>query len=369
MSDQVIVKIDGKEWIGWQSVSVTRSIEQAASSFSISVAPHPLNEKSPLEVRPGSSIQIYYGKNLLLTGSVDKFNIDFDKENHQHAFDGRSKTKDLIDCSALDSKAFKNQTIKQIATDLAKPYNVQVKGLGENKIESFQVNQDGESPFEAIQRLAEKEELFITDTPEGHLHISNIGKGKTNNEIRVTHTENTRVLRGSFTNDESQRFHEVIVKGQYKSSDEAYGKKTAQISATHIDPEVRSTRKKILVSDTSTNQEEAIRKARFQSQGDAAKSIELTLDVQDWYGSAGELWQPNTLVRVTLPICGINAVFLLLSEVNYKIDENGTICTLKLNPKEAFHKDPKPENKPKAKAKKKIGKSVAPQFWKDGDPV
>jgi|688.fasta_scaffold32883_8 prophage tail gpP-like protein len=368
MSNQVIVKIDGVEWVGWTSVQVTRSIDKAASSFTISVAPHPLNEKSPLEVYPGSSVKIFYGKTLVLSGSVDNFDIDFDRESHQHSFTGRSKTKDLIDCSALNSKAFKKQTIKQIASDLAAPYNVQVKGEAEDTIESFQVNQDGESPFEAIQRLAEKRELLITDTPEGHLLITNKSSGKSRNEIRMSHNENTKVLRGRFTNNESERFHEVIVKGQYKSSDEAYGKKTSQVEATHIDPEVRSTRKKILVADTSLDQGDAIKKARYQSQGNASKGVELTLDVQDWYGSAGDLWQPNQLVRVTIPICGIDAVFLMLSEVNFKIDENGTICSLKFNPKEAYQKDPKPENKPKSKAKKKIAKSVS-TFWKDGDPL
>ena len=369
MSEKVIVKLDGTEWIGWKSVTINRSVEKASSSCSISVAPHPLAEKSPLEVRPGDLVQVFYGKTLVLTGYVDNFDIDFDATSHQHSFEIRSKTKDLIDCSALNSKAYKNQTIKQIATDLAKPYGIQIKGEAEDAIESFQVNQNGETVFQALERLVEKRELTISDTPEGHLLITNTAKGKSLNEIRMTDTENTRVLSGRFTNSESKRFHEVTIKGQYKSSDEAYGKKTSQVSATHIDPEVRSTRKTILVADTSLNQEDAIRKARFQSQGNAAKAVELTLDVQDWYGNAGQLWQPNTLVRISIPICGINEVFLLLSEVNYKIDDNGTICTLKFNPKEAFHKDPKPENKPKSKAKKKIGKSVSPQFWQDGDPV
>lgn len=369
MSNQVIVKIDGKEWIGWTSVSVTRSVEQAASSFSISVAPHPLNEKSPLEVRPGSSIQIFYGKTLVLTGSVDAFDIDFDRETHQHSFTGRSKTKDLIDCSAQNSQAFKGQTIKQIATNLAAPYKVQVKGEGEDIIDTFQVNQDGETVFAAIERLAEKRELLITDTPEGHLLLTNKASGKSRNELKLTPSESTKILRGRFTNDESKRFHEVEVRGQYKSSNEAFGKKTSQVSASHIDPEVRNTRKKIMIADTSLNQEDAIKKARFQSQGDAAKAVELTIDVQDWYGSAGELWLPNTLTRINIPILGINEVFLLLAEVNYKIDDNGTITSLKFNPKEAFQKDPKPENKKKSKAKKKIGKSVAPHLWQDGDPV
>ncbi|HGF4839826.1 TPA: hypothetical protein ACF33G_005512, partial [Escherichia coli] len=62
------------------------------------------------------------------------------------------------------------------------------------------------------------------------------------------------------------------------------------------------------------------------------------------------LWQPNQRVIVFDPVCGFDNTELLVSEVTFTQDQNGTLTEIRVGPPDAYL--PEPEA-PGARKKKK----------------
>ncbi|HAN4400206.1 TPA: phage tail protein, partial [Escherichia coli] len=82
----------------------------------------------------------------------------------------------------------------------------------------------------------------------------------------------------------------------------------------------------------------------------AARTDETTYVVQGWRQGNGTLWQPNQRVIVFDPICGFDNTELLVSEVTFTQDQNGTLTEIRVGPPDAYL--PEPEA-PGARKKKK----------------
>ena len=167
----VSVHINNKIWIGWDDVSITRSMDEASSSFSLAVSSKINTENDPVLIKIGSRIKIYYGNDLVLSGIIDGKNIDYDATNYSFRINGRSATKDLIDSSVEDISVQYNKTPHQLAEWLAKPFGIKVKSnnISTEVIPEFKVKTDGETAFEALDRIGSADGFSITDTPEGDL--------------------------------------------------------------------------------------------------------------------------------------------------------------------------------------------------------
>lgn len=357
-NEKVKLVVNDTEWTGWEEVTVTRAIDEGVSSFSLSVSSKVTAKSDPTKIKPGMLAQVFYGKELLVTGYMDSVNVRNSRNTWSYTFTGRSKTKDLVDCSSEITGQMHNMTFKQIAEKLAEPFGVKVVGDASKVIEKFQLNTDGESPMEALHRIAHQEEYSISDTPEGHLLLNKIGGITTKNILKQTKEENTAILTTDFTVGEHERFNKVIVMGQYKGSDKEFGKKINQVKAEFVDTEIRSTRVKIIMADKTMTPHDAYKKAEWTSKGNTSKATELNYEVQGWTGSAGELWRENRLVNVTDEVCGINNKELIIAKVEYKIsNSSGSVCTLTITTPDAFKPDPTDTDydikKTKGKAKKK----------------
>ncbi|STG44812.1 putative phage tail protein [Escherichia coli] len=82
----------------------------------------------------------------------------------------------------------------------------------------------------------------------------------------------------------------------------------------------------------------------------AARTDETTYVVQGWRQGNGTLWQPNQRVIVFDPVCGFDNTELLVSEVTFTQDQNGTLTEIRVGPPDAYL--PEPED-PGARKKKK----------------
>ncbi|BCQ23163.1 hypothetical protein NK8_12880 [Caballeronia sp. NK8] len=73
----------------------------------------------------------------------------------------------------------------------------------------------------------------------------------------------------------------------------------------------------------------------------AGQSQVVRVTVDSWRDSAGTLWEPNSQLRVDLPILKIpKGTMMLIAEVTYRRDENGTHADLLLMPPSAFTPEP-----------------------------
>ncbi|MCV5631219.1 baseplate protein, partial [Escherichia coli] len=93
-----------------------------------------------------------------------------------------------------------------------------------------------------------------------------------------------------------------------------------------------------------------IARADFEARQRAARTDETTYVVQGWRQGNGTLWQPNQRVIVFDPVCGFDNTELLVSEVTFTQDQNGTLTEIRVGPPDAYL--PEPED-PGARKKKK----------------
>ncbi|EAB2906670.1 phage major capsid protein [Salmonella enterica] len=89
-------------------------------------------------------------------------------------------------------------------------------------------------------------------------------------------------------------------------------------------------------------------RCEFEARQRAAKTLETTYTVQGWRQGNGELWKPNQAVVVYDPLNGFDNETLVIAEVTYSQDNNGTLTEIRVGPADAYLPEP---FRPKAKKK------------------
>lgn len=352
MSEQVTLRVGGQDFAGWLDIDITAGIERQARNFALAITRSwPGATDIPRRVRPGDVCELWLGADKLVTGYIDATPIIYDDEQVSVAVRGRSKTADLVDCSADFGKGqWQGRRVEKIAADLAGVYGVKVITQVETggPVADHQI-QPGETVFESIARLLALRQLLSTDDADGNLVLVNPGSGG-----RATTALRTgdNVLRGQADLDYKDVYSTYICKGQRAGSDidaaETLAESVARVTDTAI------TRHRLLQITQSGQVDVATCKGRasYEATYRRARALEASYTVQGWRQSDGRLWLPNQLVRVVDPIIGFDDDMLIV-EVNYTLDNTGTRATLRVGPPAGYV--PAPEQGKRAKAKKGSG--------------
>ncbi|EMZ7610551.1 TPA: baseplate protein, partial [Salmonella enterica subsp. enterica serovar Java] len=89
-------------------------------------------------------------------------------------------------------------------------------------------------------------------------------------------------------------------------------------------------------------------RCEFEARQRAAKTLETTYTVQGWRQGNGELWKPNQAVVVYDPLNGFDNETLVIAEVTYSQDNNGTLTEIRVGPADAYLPEPfRPKTKKK----------------------
>ena len=103
--NKVKLLIGWHRWEGWQDIRISRSIEAAASDFVLSFTIHPKQTVRRFEIFPGDPCTVSVGPDLVITGHVDDVSQAYDAHHRTISISGRSRTADLIDCSASEQRS------------------------------------------------------------------------------------------------------------------------------------------------------------------------------------------------------------------------------------------------------------------------
>ncbi len=334
--------VNSEEYAGWKEVSITAGIERQARDFSLSVTDRwPGQQAIPRRVRPGDVCEIYIGADKVLTGYVDATPINYEAKRISVGVRGRSKTADLIDCSAINEPGqWRGQKLERIAQDLAAPYGITVTSETDTgaPILDHQIEQ-GETVFESIDRLLRQRYLLATDDEEGALVFIDVGRQRATTALVL----GENLLTGSSDLDHKDRYSRYVAKGQRPPLEGDDPEDTSQESASIDDAGV--TRPRVLVVKQTGQADEGTCRDRvaYERAHRAAKSLAATYTVQGWRQGDGDLWRPNLLVRVRDALIGFDSE-LLISEVEYRLNDNGMVCELKVGPRDGFLAKPKKKN-------------------------
>jgi len=289
----VNLKINGVNYGGWNSVRVTRGIEQIAGSFELAVTDK-WSGHAPMSIKPGDRCQVLIGSEQLIDGYVDDRGVEYSRDAHSITITGRDATGDLVDCSSA-IKQTKGQDLFRIATDACKPFGITVtKDADIGKVFADEYAEPGQSVFELLSTLAGHRGVLLVSDGKGGLKITKEGTASAPSALVFGENIETCSARDSLRD----RFKTYTAMYQPAQSNQSYGTPATQLKAVEKDAGVGRYRPLTVLADEGGD---LAKKAKYERNVRAGRARSITYTVTGWLADGQQLWQPNTRVLVTDP--------------------------------------------------------------------
>ncbi|HCD7552973.1 TPA: baseplate protein [Citrobacter farmeri] len=339
----VVLRINGKDLAGWTRVNISAGIDRLARNFDVEITrewPQSGNIKNlAIPVVEGDLIEVLIGSEKVLTGFVDATPLRYDANDVSASISGRSKTADLIDCSAPTQPGqFTNRTLSQIVTTLAQPFGVTVtSATAESEtITSFQLD-FGESVNEALNRLLGLEQVLAFDNADGELVLDTVGNEKAVTALVL----GENIIDADSRRDFSNRFSDYTITGQRAGDDHDYAETTnSKITSTIKDPAVQRYRPLIVKQCGNATLATVKARAQYERAHREGQTLETTYTVLGWRQGDGSLWKPNQRVIVWDPVMGFDNTELVIAETTWQLENSGYTTRLRVGPIAAYMPEP-----------------------------
>jgi len=364
---EVTLLANGQKFGGWTSVNIRKSMESLAHEFTLELTNQrvsALGQSVPTgltlrDVRTAADefsvldeCEIRIDGKSVITGYVDDFDFEYDANRADLRVTGRSKTGDLIDCSAVyKTGLWQKATIEQIAKDLCGPFGIEVLALvlgfetdWSKPFDRFRLD-DGETVFEALTRAAEMRAVILTTGSDGNLQIERAGQFSSGAGLEL----GKNVMLGAIARSYRERFSEYTFKGQTEASDDWSGLSANDLAHKATDTGVSRYRPLVVHSDKQRGKADVGKRAVWERNVRAGRSIRHRYVVEGWTSNLGLLWEPNSLVKITDEWCDVDTTALVTSVELVLAGEQ--VTTLELLDPTAFTPNPAQPKEPKRKRK------------------
>jgi prophage tail gpP-like protein len=342
--DTVTLTVGNQALTGWQRVSVVRHLLGVPASFDLEVT-----EKYPnsadVDVEPGQPCTIRIGGDLVLTGYVDRYAASISPGAHTIRISGRSKSEDLVDCSAMfgdiNQPGFQitNGNALSIATQLAAPYSITVQstaGTGP-QLQQFNILL-GETPWEIIDRITRYSKMLAYDMPDGSLMLAKVGTESMASGFSVG--DNVEAGDVNFSMDGRFSDYEGHLTSVLTFGTDA-GVNAPGVGDVVKDDGVPRFRKRYVISEQFVQgQSLAKDRAIWEMNRRRGQSYQFNVTCDSWRDSAGTLWDLNKLAPIQASVLKLANASYLIGAITYTRDETGQHAQLQLMPPEAFAVEP-----------------------------
>lgn len=321
MQSNISLKINGTRFEAWKSATITRAFDAVAGSFSLSLGTYDILGNKVLDyLKVFQDCTIYLENEIVITGYIDDISVSYSATSHSLSIKGRDKTADLVDCSAIHKPdEWHNVNAQFIANTLCEPFHIKAFVKADTSIiKKFRLEQ-GETAFEAIDRLCKMQDLFANSNTLGDLILTK--KGTATASVCLEHGVN--ILSANYTHSAKDLFSEYHIKGQEPHTD------NKAIKNTLNDANVPRFRPLLLLAeDIATSSASNRLKKEYDTR--KAKSEQLSVSVQGWREHEnGGLWQVNKIVQFKDKLLGIDKKFFII-QVEYSYSAQGSITSLTL---------------------------------------
>lgn len=350
MNDTVFLRVNGREWGGWESVRISAGVDRIARDFNVTISRTWPGATEPTpQVKNGDKVEVLLGADLVITGWIEATPVRYDASSISLGIVGRSKTADLVDCTAAPLQKT-GATLADIAAALAQPFGVSVINDGAPATAVIEAQpQHGEKVVDCLNRLLGQVQALAYDNEKGELVLGSVGSGKCSTALVL----GENILTCDTERSIKDCFSEYLVTGQRPGTNDDFGRATiAAIKQSATDATVTRYRPYTIQQSGPATSATCKARCEFEAVQRAAKMRETTYTVQGWRQGNGDLWRPNYRVIVFDPLCGFENEELVIGEVTFSKDEKGTTTELRVAPAEAYLSEPP---SPKKGKKKKQG--------------
>jgi prophage tail gpP-like protein len=353
-TDVLTLTIGNQSVTGWQRVSVTRPLAAIPASFSIEVTERYPNSAEIVGLEPGAPCTVKIGADLVLTGYVDRYTSSIAASQHTIRVEGRSKSEDLVDCSALVENTSAgspstpglqvvNGSTLDIVRKLAAPYGVTVQSTAGDgpHLPQFNINL-GETVWEIIDRITRYSQMIVYDLPDGSIMLAEVGKESMSSGFTVgVNVEAADVM---FSMDQRYSEYEGHLISMMALGTDA-GVNMPGVGVIVHDDEVRRFRHLYIISEQFIEGRPiAGDRAAWEKNRRWGQSFNFNVTCDAWRDASGKLWEPNKLAPIDAPQLKLDRRDWLIGTVTYTRDESGQHARLGLWPPEAFSIEPTSPN-------------------------
>jgi prophage tail gpP-like protein len=331
---------NGREYGGWKSVRVTRSMESLCGSFELSVSERWANQDQPWPIEEEDECAVIVDGKVAITGYVDAVRPSFSGFDESLNVAGRDRAGELVDCSAALGKwEYAGANLEKVARLLCEPFGIDVT-LQAGLVASFTSKltiDPGDTAFQVLEEACRLAGVVAISDGSGGLLLTRTGTARASTPL----VSGVNVLSGSASYDSSERFRTYKVLGQQKGTDEVWGEAAAQVKGTATDDRVKRTWRTLVVRpEAAVTLEQAKTRAQWEAKVRAARGVSVSVTVPGWTQRDGTMWPINALVPVRVPQLRVNGE-MLITEVTFGLDDSqGQTTDLTLRRPDAFTPEP-----------------------------
>ncbi len=345
---EVVLKIGNKRYKGVESATIAASMETCPWSFSASISER-LGDNTLEDIKPNEPISIGLqttnGIDIpMFTGYIDTRHREIMGEATTYEIGGRSKTGDLVDCSAFTKKTtWRRITFPDLCRQITKPFGIKVVQVIPNgdPIRNYTAKPTS-TAFSTIEELSRQQGALPLTNEDGDLVLEYATPGL-RSEIDLVEGEGGNVKGISEDYNMKDRFSEYIVRGQGTSSGGAPWDpaQTTQIQGKAEDEFVPRYRPKVIMAGSKITTTEIRKRAKWEAQTRAGRSLGYNVKVKGWLqGESLVPWKINSLVNLTSKSWGINSIFLVVG-AEFSLDNtSGQVTTLALRYQSTYSVNP-----------------------------
>ena len=335
----VTLRARGKEFANWTGLTLSRSLDSFPSAFSVSMSAGQPGTINPLGIATGDPVEVYLGRELLLTGYAEEVTESRGKSGRLRSVSGRSRAVDAMCSCTGEPPEFLGGYLDSIATALAAPYGLSVA----SEVVTLEplarwAPEPGETVIGALERLCHAAGAFVTDDAAGNLILA--VKGMT----AAAALDAAACTEIEVKCSSADRYSEYRVYGQRRGDDAVFAADAATPVAIVQDSAIERYRMLVVMADQQADIAACGRRGVWEAVTRAGRSAVVTLTVPGWRDGDGALYAPNVLRRVEDSDLGVWAE-LLVTDVTLRLDSGGTLTEMTLMPPGAFELQPPEERK------------------------
>lgn len=313
------VFINNLSYDTFKKIRVTKTRNGIAGSFEFTTV---TNDLVSTDINLYDEVRIKIDGDWIINGYIDPIATAYDEDTHELTVAGHDKTKDIVQCSVSRNTQYKGPMFfekfceKVLFDNALTDFTVINEGV-EAFVEEGETisSQTGKPVFEFIDEIARKKGVLLSSDGFANIvmfrnpnKISNIvinnKKGQGNNVIKD----------GSISYDMNNRFSQIIVLSQ-GGADGFSSVARAVIDAESvegfaIDPDVKRSRLKVIISKTATDVVGCKKQAIWEVNKRRADSVKYSIKVRD-HSAPSEGYLPGKKIIIKDDFVDIASIMLI----------------------------------------------------------
>jgi len=353
---RAILKVNGKKYNKWKSISINRSIVQISGSFSFTTANIHSGNNERWNITTGDRCEIEVAGKTVITGYIDDIDNGYDLGSHDITFGGRDKTADLVDCTfdvnpepeirsvgsfpyvpPAGEGEFKNLSFLQIIEKLCKPFDIDVvldtELLSDSALFAVIAEykpETGSMVYEEIATFCQQYGVLPISIGDGTLYITRAGSVRANDTLEA----GVNIKSASLNQSDTERYSVYYVEGIAKTT--VFNQKSSAFGSLTDDYVKRYRPLYILAGEQAINDDVCQKRAAWEARVRAGASRKVEMSVYKWTQTNGDVWPLNGVVPVKDDKIGVVGD-RLIAGIDLTIDNNGGELTkLSLVPPDTF---------------------------------